>query len=64
MKNIVEMKEVRVSEVFDLVGHFGCIQVIYIIICTSIHLFSAFHMVLNIYTGMFIVFLYLVFDIS
>jgi len=47
------MKSITSDEAFDIVGHCGIIQKIYVLIVTSLHMFTAFHMVANIYTGGF-----------
>ena len=46
-------KHLTPESVFSLIGHFGFIQKIYIFFIVSLQIFGAYHMVLNIFTGMF-----------
>lgn len=46
------MKQLTVDEVYDRIGHMGCGQVMYLAALAALGIFLAFHMVLNIFTGM------------
>lgn len=41
-----------VDDVFDLTGHFGYIQILYYVLLVTLQFFTAFHMLLTVYTGL------------
>ena len=54
------MKLLKSEDVFSLIGNFGIIQIVYILLIGLMQIFVAFHMVLNIFTGEYILLILLI----